>query len=108
MYCGTCGLSRLIWQGRTAENQILTCCGTCQSILIRQSSPSIASILSPIPRVDAAVEFSAWQTAETQRVVDQLQRICTALEVVIGISGPPVVAMREAIKRFMQLDPKVR
>jgi hypothetical protein len=60
----------------------------------------------PIEKIRKA-QWSAENTAETQRVVDRLVTLREAMRVTSGDKTPAISALSAAIERFKQLDRNV-
>lgn len=43
-YCHSCGKNQIIWVGETEGGETLTCCATCQCVLIRRQTASIPKL----------------------------------------------------------------
>jgi len=40
-YCASCDRPRAVWVGETEGGDTLTCCGTCQRVLLRRETATI-------------------------------------------------------------------
>lgn len=67
---------------------------------IGDTPPAIEKIRKP--------QWTAENTAKTQKAVNRLHVGAKALEMVFGGNCPAVYDMRQAIDRFVQLDPGVK